>query len=142
MKITFLLDKYYDTLFITNGQINLKRGHIAAAHGYFSRIRQLAPVCTCPAYTTHRSFGSTDSARLLDRFSRFCRAYARDQDQQTDRQRQLDHTICAAISHILYHALRCSLTRINCREKTRATSMILVILDTLHYKADVYTAQC
>ena len=33
---------------ITSGQSNLTRGHIAAAHGQFSGIRQVAPVCTPP----------------------------------------------------------------------------------------------
>jgi len=33
-------------LLITNGQSNLTQGHIAAAHGWFSRIRQVATIGT------------------------------------------------------------------------------------------------
>jgi len=31
---------------LTSGQRNLTRGRIAAAHGRFNRIRQMAPMCT------------------------------------------------------------------------------------------------
>ena len=50
---------------ITSGQINLTRGRIAAADGWFNRIRQVAPMCP-----PTRAYW-----RYLDRFSRFCTAH-------------------------------------------------------------------
>jgi len=47
-------------------------------------------------------------------------------NRQTDR--QTDHTICVALSHILFYALRCSLTKINCREKTRETRCFVYLV--------------
>jgi len=35
-------------LTVTSGRINLTTGRVAAAHGRFNRIRQVAPVCTPP----------------------------------------------------------------------------------------------
>jgi len=32
-------------IFVTSGQSNLTKGRIPAAHGRFSGIRQMAPVC-------------------------------------------------------------------------------------------------
>jgi len=42
------------TIIITSGQINLSSGCIAAAHERFSRIRQVAPMCT-PSRHPHRT---------------------------------------------------------------------------------------
>jgi len=54
-----------------------QKGRIAAAHGRFTRIRQLAPMC---ALSNMWILGSTQvhiHRRHLDRFSRFCTAHGR-----------------------------------------------------------------
>jgi len=37
-------------LLLTSGHSNLTTGHVAAAHGRFSGIRQVAPMCTLTEY--------------------------------------------------------------------------------------------
>jgi len=48
------------------------RGHIAATHGWFSSIHQVAPVCT-PSNTLHRS---PHPKLHLDQFSHLCTAHS------------------------------------------------------------------
>jgi len=38
--------RVYDIIIITGSQNNFTKGRIAAAHGRFSRMRQMAPMCT------------------------------------------------------------------------------------------------
>ena len=59
---------------ITSGHSNLTTGRIAAAHGRFSGIRQVTPVCTrlIMLLWAHRS---SNPKRHLDRFSHFCTAH-------------------------------------------------------------------
>jgi len=53
---------------ITSGQSNLTQGRIADAHGWFSRIRLVAPMCTPSSTWSHR----TQHPKLhIHRFSRF-----------------------------------------------------------------------
>jgi len=83
-------------MIITSDQSNLTQGRVAAAHGRFSRICQVAPICTSYTQSTkmvamatplsicglpsnmipwaHRS---PQPKRHLDRFSRFCTAHRR-----------------------------------------------------------------
>jgi len=58
-------------------ECNLTQGCIAAAHGRFSRIHQVAPMCT-PSSTPHSASPQYLCERHRDRFSRFCRAHGRD----------------------------------------------------------------
>jgi len=51
-----------------------QKGRIAAAHGGFGRIRQVAPVCTP---SNRRFLRPTRVQRHLDWFSRFCTAQGR-----------------------------------------------------------------
>jgi len=62
---------------ITSGQRNWTQGHIAAAHGLFRRIRQMAPMYTPDVI--HPFLDPTESGlkRHLDQFSRFCTDHGR-----------------------------------------------------------------
>jgi len=48
-------------IIVTSGQINFTTGHIAAAHGRFSGIRQVTPVCTVHLHLIHASLGPLES---------------------------------------------------------------------------------
>jgi len=65
----------YNFIVITSGQSNLTTGRIAATHGRFNGIRQVAPVCTPPNMLpwTHSSL---NLKRHLDWFSRFAQLTA------------------------------------------------------------------
>ena len=54
-----------------SGQNNLTKGHIAAAHGRFNRIRQVAPICTPIGIHLHRF------CMLLSRFKCIDRGHVR-----------------------------------------------------------------
>jgi len=58
---------------ITSDQSNLTTGRIAAAHGRFNGIRQIAAACT-PCNTLPWTHPSPTTKRHLDRFSCFCTA--------------------------------------------------------------------
>ena len=58
----------------TSGQSNLTTGRIAAAHGRFNGIRQVAPACT-RHNNASLAQSSPNPKRHLDRFSHFCRAH-------------------------------------------------------------------
>ena len=69
----------------TIGQSNLTQGRIAVAHGQFSRIRQVAPMCTPMVPWIH----PTRHPKLhLDQYSRFA-GLTIVTDRQTDRQTDL-----------------------------------------------------
>ena len=59
----------------TNAQSNLTKRPRRAAHGPFSRIRRLAPLCT--PYVLPWTHPSPHPKRHVDRFSRFCTAHDR-----------------------------------------------------------------
>ena len=62
---------------VTTGQSSLTTGRIAAAHGRFGGIRQVAPVCTLPRASL--AHPSPNPKRHLDRFSCFfCTAHGRE----------------------------------------------------------------
>jgi len=50
LELTAVFDCKFEVIgviiIITSGQSNLTKGRIAAAHGRFYRIRQVAPICT------------------------------------------------------------------------------------------------
>ena len=72
------------SLGLTSGRYNLTKGRIAAAHGRFSRIRQVAPMFTSTYYMLPWAHPSPCPKRHLDWFSRFCSAH--DRDRPTNRQ--------------------------------------------------------
>ena len=65
----------YNFIVITSGQRNLTTGRIAATHGRFNGIRQVAPVCTPPNMLPW-AHSSPNLKRHLDWFSRFAQLTA------------------------------------------------------------------
>ena len=55
-----------------------QKDRIAAAHGRFSGIRQVALVCTLTEYVLPRAHRSPHPKGHLDRFSHFCTTYGRE----------------------------------------------------------------
>ena len=87
----------------TNGQSNLSYGRIAAAHGPFSRIRQVATMCIPPnTWLVPWTRPSPHPKRHLDRFSHACRTH--DRDRPTDRPR---YSVCNVGR--VHEVLRCDL---------------------------------
>jgi len=62
---------------ITSGQSDLTTGRIAAAHGRFSGIGQVAPVCTPILNMVLWAHQSPQPKHHLSRFSCFCTAHGR-----------------------------------------------------------------
>jgi len=73
-----------------------QKGRIAAAHGRFDGIRQVAPVCTPPNTCF---LGPPESTTQMAPFSRICSAYYCDRptDRQTDRPR---YSVCNNRPHL------------------------------------------
>jgi len=71
----------------TGGRSNLTQDRITVAHGSFSRIRHVAPMCTRsnkPTWFLGPTCMSRPHKQHLDRFSRFCKAnWCRKHDAQT-----------------------------------------------------------
>jgi len=63
---------------MTSGQsiVIWQKGHITSAHGRFSGIRQVAPVCT-PPNTFPWAYTSQQPKQHLDQLSHFCTAHGR-----------------------------------------------------------------
>jgi len=61
---------------IIRGQSNMTTGCIAATHGQFSGIRQVAPVCTGTLYMLPWATLSPNPKLHLDWFSSFCTAHS------------------------------------------------------------------
>jgi len=55
------------SLIITSNQNNVTKGLIAAAHGWFNRIRQLAPIRTSSAFAPYRFCTSLSRFECIDR---------------------------------------------------------------------------
>jgi len=51
---------------VTSGQSNLTKDRIAAAHGRFNRIHQVAPICTLSAFAPYRFCTSLSRFEHID----------------------------------------------------------------------------